>query len=141
MAAAVQPPGYGPDGPHSPAGPGSPGPEPPATAATTAEDLRLGRRVAVAGALLVAAVLAAGGIVLWLTRPAYVDAGAVQQTIGADLSGRLGGPVSVTCPDGQRRQAGVTFACTATDTAGERRAVRVTLVDNSGKYTWTLGTA
>jgi hypothetical protein len=132
LAAAVQPPGYGAD---------TAEPEPPPA---PAPDPRLHRRVALAGALLVAAVLVAGGAVLWLTRPAYLDTAAVGRTIGDQLTRRLGGPVAVTCPTGQRRRAGVTFRCTATDGtggAGGRRAVTVTVADNSGKFTWTLGTA
>jgi hypothetical protein len=130
-AAAVQPPGYGLNA-------GDPEPPPPPA---PAEDPRVARRVALVGALLVAAVLLAGGVLLWLTRPAYLDSAAVQRQIADQLTGRLGGPVAVSCPGDQRQRAGVTFRCTATDNAGGRRAVTVTVVDNSGKYTWTLGTA
>jgi len=130
-AAAVQPPGYALDtGDREP-------PPPPAPV----EDPRTARRVALVGALLVVAVLVAGGVLLWLTRPTYLDSAAVQRQIAGQLTGRLGGPVAVSCPDDQRRRAGVTFRCTATDNAGGRRPVTVTVVDNSGKYTWTLGTA
>jgi Domain of unknown function (DUF4333) len=131
QAAAVQPPGCG-------LGTAEPEPPPPAT---PPPDPRLHRRVVLAGALLVAAVLVAGGIVLWLTRPAYLDSAAVGRTIGDQLTRRLGGPVAVACPGDQRQRAGVTFRCTATDDAGGHRAVTVTVVDNSGKFTWTLGTA
>ena len=130
-AAAVQPPGYGLNA-------GDPEPPPPPA---PVEDPRIARRVALVGALLVAAVLLAGGVLLWLTRPAYLDSAAVQRQIADQLTGRLGGPVAVSCPGDQRQRAGVTFRCTATDNAGGRRAVTVTVVDNSGKYTWTLGTA
>jgi Domain of unknown function (DUF4333) len=131
MAAAAQPPGYGLD---------SGDPEP-ATPPAAPEDPRVARRVAVVGSLLVVAVLAVGGAVLWLTRPAYLDSTVMQRQIADQLTSRLGGPVDVRCPGDQRQRAGVTFQCTATDTAGGRRAVTVTVVDNSGKYTWTLGTA
>ena len=131
QAAAVQPPGYG-------LGSGDPEPAPPPV---PVGDPRAARRVALAGALLVVAVLVAGGVLLWLTRPAYLDSTAVQRQIADQLTGRLGGPVAVRCPGDQRQRAGVTFRCTATDNAGGRRAVTVTVVDNSGKYTWTLGTA
>ncbi len=130
-AAAVQPPGYGLD---------SGDPEP-ALPPAPIEDPRAARRVALVGVLLVVAVLVAGGVLLWLTRPTYLDSAAVQRQIAAQLAGRLGGPVAVSCPGDQRQRAGVTFRCTATDNAGGRRAVTVTVVDNSGKYTWTLGTA
>jgi Domain of unknown function (DUF4333) len=130
-AAAVQPPGYGMDA-------GDPEPPQPAT---PIEDPHVARRVALVGALLVLAVLVAGGVLLWLTRPRYLDSAALQRQIADQLTGRLGGPVAVRCPDDQRRRAGVTFRCTATDDAGGRRAVTVTVVDNSGNYTWTLGTA
>jgi uncharacterized protein DUF4333 len=132
-AAAVQPPGYGLDT-------GDPEPLAP-PARPPADDPRVGRRVALVGALLVLAVLAAGGIALWLTRPQYLDSAAVQRQIADRLTARLAGPVAVRCPGDQRRRAGVTFRCTATDNAGGHRAVTVTVVDNSGKYTWTLGTA
>jgi len=131
-AAAVQPPGYGLDtgDPEPPVPPGRP----------AADDPRVARRVALVGALVVLAVLA-GGVALWLTRPHYLDSAAVQRQIADRLTARLAGPVAVRCPGDQRQQAGVTFRCTATDNAGGRRAVTVTVVDNSGKYTWTLGTA
>jgi Domain of unknown function (DUF4333) len=132
-AAAVQPPGYGLD---------TGDPEPPTPPARPpADDPRVARRVAVVGALVVLAVLAAGGIALWLTRPRYLDSAAVQRQIADRLTTRLAGPVAVRCPGDQRQRAGVTFRCTATDNAGGRRAVTVTVADNSGKYTWTLGTA
>jgi Domain of unknown function (DUF4333) len=130
-AAAVQPPGYGLD---------TGGGEPPAPAAPV-EEPRIARRVGLAGELLVVAVLVAGGVLLWLTRPVYLDSGAVQRQLGDQLTARLGGPVAVSCPGDQRRWPGVTFRCTATDNAGGRRAVIVTVTDNSGNYTWTLGTA
>jgi hypothetical protein len=130
-AAAVQPPGYGLDA-------GDPEPAPPPA---PVEDPRVARRVALVGALLVAAVLVVGGVLLWLTRPDYLDSAAVQRQIADQLTGRLGGPVAVSCPGDQRQRAGVTFRCSATDNAGGRRAVTVTVMDNSGKYTWTLGTA
>jgi hypothetical protein len=134
MAAALQPPGYGLDpapGPGPGAGPavGVPG------------DPRLGRRVALAGGALVLAVLVIGGVALWLTRPAYLDTGQVARTVGDQLTARLGGPVTVSCPGDQRRRSGVRFSCTASDPTGTRRAVDVTVVDNSGKYTWALRTA
>jgi hypothetical protein len=131
MAAAVQPPGYGLD-----TGEAEPPPPP-----DLRDDPRMARKVALAGTLLVAAVLVAGGVLLWLTRPTYLDSAAVQTRIAEQLTARLGGPVAVACPGDQRRESGVTFRCTATDNAGGRRAVTVTVVDNSGKFTWTLGTA
>jgi hypothetical protein len=128
-AVAVQPPGYG------LAEEPPPEPEPPRA------DPRLARKVTVAGLIVVASVLVVGGGIGWLTRPRYVDTGSVQQTIADDLSARGGGPVTVRCPGDQRRHSGVTFACIATDTTGGHRTVTVALVDDSGRYTWTLGTA
>ena len=131
-AAAIQPPGYGLD---------IGDPEPPTPPARPpADDPRVTRRVALVGALVVLAVLAAAGVALPLTRPHYLDSAAVQRQIADRLTARLAGPVAVRCPGDQRQRAGVTFRCTATDNAGGR-AVTVTVVDNSGKYTWTLGTA
>ena len=127
-AATVQPPGYGP----------APEPEPPAGPAPA--DLRRDRRrVAVAGLLLVALVLAGGGTALWLTRPSYLDTGAVAGAVGAELTARLGGPVVVTCPDTVRSRTGETFACTARDAGGTSRQVTVTLLDDAGRYRWELG--
>jgi hypothetical protein len=131
QAAAVQPPGYGLDAGDAEL------PPPPAPV----EDPRVAHRVALVGALLVLAVLVAGGALLWLTRPRYLDPAAVQRQIADQLTARLGGPVAVSCPGDQRQRAGVTFRCRATDNAGGRRTVTVTVVDNSGKYTWTLRTA
>lgn len=127
-AATVQPPGYGP--PPEPEAP--PGPAP-------ADRRRDRRRVALAGLLLVALVLAGGGTALWLTRPSYLDTAAVASAVGAELTARLGGSVVVTCPDTVRSRTGETFACTARDAGGTSRQVTVTLLDDAGRYRWELG--
>jgi hypothetical protein len=146
-AATVQPPGYGPL-----AVPAAPADAPAATpadapAATPADapaeiaapDLRrAGRRIAVAGLALVAVVLTAGGGALWLARPSYVDTTAAAGTLGTELTARLGGPVTVACPDAVRSRAGEIFACTARDTAGTTRRVTVTILDDAGRYRWEL---
>jgi hypothetical protein len=138
-AATVQPPGYGP-----PAEPATAADAPAATPADApaeiaAPDLRrAGRRIAVAGLALVAVVLTAGGGALWLARPSYVDTTAVAGTLGTELTARLGGPVTVACPDAVRSRAGEIFACTARDTAGTTRRVTVTILDDAGRYRWEL---
>ena len=129
-AASVQPAGYRPADP------------PPSTvAASPAEPelRRARRRIAVAGVATSALVLAGGGAALWLTRPHYVDTAAVGRTVGAELSTRLGQRVLVHCDGSPRRRAGETFRCTATDAAGTRRTVTVTLLDDAGRYHWQLG--
>jgi hypothetical protein len=128
-AAAVQPPGYGIEE--------EPPPPPPAPA----EPPGLARRVTVAGLVVVAIVLVVGAAALWLTRPRYLDTGSVQQTLSTELSARTGAAVSVSCPGDQRRRGGVRFACIATDTTGGHQTITVTVADDSGRYTWTLGTA
>lgn len=128
-AVAVQPPGYGIEA--EPPPPPAPAPEPPG----------LARRVTVAGLVVVAIVLVAGGAALWLTRPHHLDTGSVQQTLSDELSARTGVAVSVSCPGDQRQQRGVRFACIATDTTGGHQTVTVTVSDDSGRYTWKLGTA
>ena len=127
-AGAVQPPGYGVEP--------EPPPPPPAV-----EPPGLARRVTVAGLVVVAIVLVVGGAALWLTRPRYLDTGSVQRTLSSELSARTGGAVSVSCPGEQRQRGGVVFACIATDTTGGHQAVTVTVSDESGRYTWKLGTA
>lgn len=128
-AVAVQPPGYG--MPEEPPPPGPAAPEP----------AGLARRVTVAGLVVVAIVLVAGGAGLWLTRPHYLDTGSVQQTLSDELSARTGVAVTVSCPGDQRQRSGVRFACIATDTTGGRQTITVTVSDDSGRYTWRLGTA
>jgi hypothetical protein len=128
-AAAVQPPGYG----RAEEPPPAPPPPPP--------DPGLARRVTIAGLVIVTFVLVVGGAAGWLTRPRYLDTGSVQQTLSAELTARTGGPVSVRCPGDQRRRSGVTFGCIATDTTGGQQTVTVTVADDSGQYTWKLGTA
>jgi hypothetical protein len=128
QAAAVQPPGYGVEA------------EPPPAPAPPPAD-GLARRVTVAGLVVVAVVLVAGAAALWLTRPRYLDTGSVQRTLSTELSARTDTPVTVRCPDDQRRRGGVRFACIATDTTGGHQTVTVTVADDSGRYTWTLGTA
>ena len=127
-AVAVQPPGYGIEE--------EPAPEPPAP-----EPPGLARRVTVAGLVVVAIVLVVGAAALWLTRPRYLDTGSVQRTVSTELSARAGTAVSVSCPCDQRRRSGVRFACIATDTTGGHQTVTVTVSDDSGRYTWELGTA
>jgi Domain of unknown function (DUF4333) len=126
---AVQPPGYGVE--QEPPPPPPPAPEP----------AGLARRVAVAGLVVVAIVLVVGGAAVWLTRPRFLDTGSVQRTLSTELSTRTGAAVTVSCPGDQRRRAGVQFACIATDTAGGHQTVTVTVSDDSGRYTWKLGTA
>jgi hypothetical protein len=126
-AAAVQPPGYGPP------------PEAPGAAEAPAAPAGAGRRVAVAGLAVVALVLAGGGTAVWLTRPGYLDTAAVATALGGELTARLGGPVTVSCPAGVRSRAGERFACSARDAAGTSRTVTVTVVDDAGRYRWELG--
>ncbi|HST67792.1 MAG TPA: DUF4333 domain-containing protein, partial [Mycobacteriales bacterium] len=99
------------------------------------------RRVTIAGLVVVAVVLVVGAAALWLTRPRYLDTGSVQRTLATELSARTGVDVSVACPGEQRRRGGVRFACIATDTTGGHQTVTVTVSDDSGRYTWKLGTA
>jgi len=68
-----------------------------------------------------------------------VDTAAVAGTLGTELTARLGGPVTVTCPDAVRSRTGETFACTARDAAGTSRPVTVTILDDTGRYRWELG--
>ncbi len=128
-AVAVQPPGYGIE--EEPPPPPAPVPVPPG----------LARRVTVAGLVVVAIVLVIGAAALWLTRPRYLDTGGVQQTLSNELAARTGSAVRVSCPGDQRQRRGVEFACIATDTTGGHQTVTVTVADDSGRYTWTLGTA
>ncbi len=137
-APAVQPPGYGPLEVAEP-----PPPEvavaAPAAAPAGSRGAGAGRRVAVAGLTVVALVLAGGGAALWLTRPSYLDTAAVAGAVGGELTARLGGSVTVTCPDGVRSRAGERFECTARDAAGTSRSVTVTVLDDAGRYRWELG--
>jgi Domain of unknown function (DUF4333) len=128
-AVAVQPPGYGIEQ------------EPPPPPAAPSEPPGLARRVTVAGLVVVAIVLVVGGAAMWLARPRYLDTGSVQRTLSAQLSARTGVAVSVACPGGQRQRGGVRFACIATDNTGGHQTVTVTVSDESGRYTWKLGTA
>jgi hypothetical protein len=129
-AAPVQPPGYGLADPPPPARPAPPDP---------AELRRARRRIAIAGVVTSLLVVGVGGAALWLTRPRYLDTGAVGRAVGAELSTRLGDRVLVRCDGSPRRRAGETFRCTATDGAGTRRTVTVTLLDDAGRYRWQLG--
>jgi hypothetical protein len=125
-AAAVQPPGYG---------PGDPPPPPPAE---PVPDAALARRVTVVGLVVVALVLVVGAAALWLTRKDQLDARDVAAAVGAELSRRGGGAVTVDCPGDPRHHAGDEFDCVATDAAGGRRTVRVTVLDDDGSYRWAL---
>ena len=129
-AAAVQPPGYGLDAPRDAPGP-QPGPVP-------EPDTAIARRVTVVGLVLVAVVLLGGGGAMWLTRVRYLDSADVQTAVGAELTGRGGAPVTVDCPGDPRHRTGEEFRCVATDTAGGRRTVVVTVLDDAGRYRWEL---
>lgn len=129
-AAAVQPPGYGPDVPRDePGPPPGPAPEP---------DTAIARRVTVVGLILVAVVLLGGGGAMWLTRARYLDSADVQTAVGTELTARGGAPVTVDCPGDPRHRNGEEFRCVATDTAGGRRTVAVTVLDDAGRYRWEL---
>jgi hypothetical protein len=124
-AAPVQPPGYGLGE--------EPAPPPP-----PAPDAALARRVTVVGLVVVLAVLLVGAGALWLTRTDHLDSRDVAATIGAQLTERGGGPVTVDCPGDPRRRAGERFDCVATDSAGGRRTVQVTVLDDDGTYRWAI---
>ena len=58
----------------------------------------------------------------------------------AELSARLGEPVTVECRGTPpRRRAGETFGCAATDSHGAHQTVLVTILDDTGRYRWRLG--
>jgi hypothetical protein len=120
-------------------------PSPPPSAGvprlTPQQQRRIARRTAVAGALLVLVVLAAGGTVLWLTRPHYLDTGAVANRIAEALTERLGEPIAVECQGTPERRTGETFRCEARNARGYRQAVTVTVIDSEGRYRWQLGPA
>jgi Domain of unknown function (DUF4333) len=120
-------------------------PSPPPSAGvprlTPPQQRRIARRTAVAGALLVLVVLAAGGTVLWLTRPHYLDTGAVANRIAEALTDRLGEPIAVECQGTPERRTGETFRCEARNARGYRQAVTVTVIDSEGRYRWQLGPA
>jgi hypothetical protein len=75
---------------------------------------------------------------MWLTRARYLDSADVQAEVGAALTERGGAPVTVDCPGDPRRHGGEEFRCVATDTAGGRRTVTVTVLDDDGRYRWEL---
>jgi hypothetical protein len=149
----------GPGGPRGPAGPDGPGgatgdagPGPGGSGSGSGDAVDPGRsgeeraggppgvvrRVTVAGLVVVAVVLAVGGALVWMSRPRHLDTAAVESEVGAVLTRRLGGEVTVGCPDGPELRAGATLDCTATDGPGTRRTVRVTLLDDDGRYRWEL---
>jgi hypothetical protein len=125
QAAAVQPPGYGlTDEPDPEPGPA---PAPPGMAT----------RVAVLGVVVVLAVLIVGGATVWLSRGRYLDEANVERTIAGQLAERGNGAVTVDCPP-IRISPGRPTGCTATDAAGGRRTVTVTVLDDAGRYRWEL---
>ncbi len=103
-----------------------------------ADQRRVLRRIEVVGGAVVLLVLAAGGWLVWNHRPRTLDTGSVARTVQAQLSQRLGQPVSVRCPDTAARARGTTFSCTATEPAGARRTVVVTVTGDDGSYQWQL---
>lgn len=129
-AAAVQPPGFGLTDPE-------PVPEPDDEPALTRPPEGLARRLAVVGAVLVLGVLIVGGATMWLSRGRYLDEVAVEKTIAGQLAQRTGGPVTVDCPP-LRVAPNKGTDCTATDGAGGRRTVTVTVLDDAGRYRWEL---
>ncbi|HVQ96543.1 MAG TPA: DUF4333 domain-containing protein [Mycobacteriales bacterium] len=130
-AAAVQPPGFGLGADGSDLAEQS--------GMSPAEQRRISRRIAIVGGIIVLLVLAGGGAALWLTRPKYLDTGPVANGIGTALTQRAGETVTVRCADTPRLKAGVTFDCLAIDRHGVTRTVKVTVLDTSGRYEWTLG--
>jgi hypothetical protein len=127
-AAAVQPPGYGMGPVDTDAGP----------IMSPAEQRRISRRIAIVGAIIVLVALAGGGAAIWLTRTKYLDVDPVASGIGTALTEKAGETVTVRCQGTPKLKAGETFTCTATDRHGVTRSVRVTVLDTSGRYEWTL---
>jgi hypothetical protein len=118
---------------------GSDGADPAAFAPSPAEQRRISRRIAIVGGIVVLLVLGLGGGALWLTRPRYLDTDTVASRIGAELTQRLHEKVTVRCPGTPRQRGGETFSCTAANLRGITQPVRVTVLDSSGRYEWTLG--
>jgi hypothetical protein len=104
-------------------GPQPPAPEPPAGRR---------RRVLVVGNIIVLTGLIIGAVVLWVTRPHYLDTGAVERTVGD----RIG--ADVDCPAKVHRERGTQFTCTAIYDGGATAKIRVTVRNGDGDYRWTV---
>jgi uncharacterized protein DUF4333 len=90
------------------------------------------RRVLIVGNIVVLAGLIIGAVVLWVTRPHYLDTGAVERTVGD----RIG--ASVDCPGKVHREQGTQFTCTATYDNGTKAKIRVTVRNDAGDYRWSV---
>jgi len=93
------------------------------------------RRVLLVGNLVVLLILVAGGLALWVTRPHYLDTGAVATTIGGQLD------ATVHCPAKERRRAGTTFSCSVIYPGDRHGTVRVTVRNDNGDYRWSASGA
>lgn len=88
--------------------------------------------MALISAAVIALVLVAGGITVWLARPHDLDTGAVASTIG----NRLG--ATVRCPARESRTAGTSFQCTAHYADGRTVRLAVTVRSDAGEYHWQV---
>ncbi|HVX45926.1 MAG TPA: DUF4333 domain-containing protein [Mycobacteriales bacterium] len=124
------PPGPGPPPPpfHSGVQPYVTGPQPPIPAAPAGRR----RRVLIVGNIVVLAGLIIGAVVLWVTRPHYLDTGAVEQTVGDRIGAK------VDCPGKVHREQGAQFTCTATYDDGSKAKIRVTVRNDNGDYRWSV---
>jgi Domain of unknown function (DUF4333) len=89
------------------------------------------------GVLAALVIVAIAAVVVLVTKPSFLytkrlSNTAVEQTIEQQSQGR-GDFTNVSCPSGQKAQAGVTFTCTA---AGGKK-ITVTVTSDNGDYTWT----
>jgi hypothetical protein len=92
------------------------------------------RRLLVVGNAVVLVILIAGAIVLWQTRPHYLDTGVVARTVAGKLHAK------VSCPDKARRSAGTRFTCSVVYVDGHHGSVVVTVINDAGDYRWKTST-
>lgn len=90
------------------------------------------RRTLIISNVIVLAGLIIGAVVLWVTRPHYLDTGAVERTVGD----RIG--ASVDCPGKVHREQGTRFTCRATYDSGAKAKVSITVRNDDGDYRWSV---
>ena len=67
-----------------------------------------------------------------------LDTSAAAAQISSQLTAQFNMPISVQCPSHVPLQSGGVFECTASDTKGNQRVVRVTQTDDQGNIKFSL---
>ena len=91
--------------------------------------------------LILLAVLVVAGVVYVIGAAISANKADTQDwatKVATQLTEKVGSKVDVTCPDSEPVKKGYIFDCTATDSTGVARIVRITEDDDQGHFTYLV---